>query len=242
MSGGRWPRVLAFASAAAVGLAAVLPWVGFVRAPIIVPLGLQPAGCDPGDLVCASTDPAWLLTLAAIFGAGALYGIAAWTRTRRGSPWLAAFLAGIVLAASSLVAHVAVADNPLLTLIHSRLGVGLDELKPWIGIAEAFSIAVFAVAFIVVLSSALASRARRPLAVAAAAALVAAGCFVAVVVIVDPILGIRLGVETIGTGAMPRTALVGNLVAGVVGGLVGLRLMGLDSSRSATTPRGHSRS
>ncbi len=35
MSDGRLPRVLAFASAAAVGLAAVLPWVGFVGTPVI---------------------------------------------------------------------------------------------------------------------------------------------------------------------------------------------------------------
>ncbi|HEV8697490.1 MAG TPA: hypothetical protein VGQ89_07350 [Candidatus Limnocylindrales bacterium] len=230
MSDGRLPRSLAFASAAAVGLAAVLPWVGFVGTPVIAPLGLQPAGCDPGDLVCAVADPAWLLTVAAIFGAGALYGVAAWTRTHRGSPSLAAVLTGIVLAAGSLVAYVAVADNPLLGLIHSRLGVGLDELTPWIGIAEAFSIAVFAVAFIVVLSSALVTRARRPFVVAAAAALVAAACFVAVVVIVDAILGIRLGAETIGTRAMPWTALAGNLVAGVIGGLVGLRLIRRESA------------
>jgi hypothetical protein len=225
MTAGRWPGVLAFAAAAAVGLAAALPWVAFVNAPVIAPLGLQPAGCDPGDLVCAAADPAWLLSVAAIFGAGVLYGVAAQARTRRGSRWLAAFLAGITLAAGSLVAYVSVADNPVLALIHGRLGVGLDELTPWIGIAEAFSIATFAVAFIVVLSSALAARARRPVVVAAAAALVAAAGFVAVVVLVDPILGIRLGVETMGTGAMPRTALVGNLVAAVIGGLVGLRLM-----------------
>jgi hypothetical protein len=47
----------------------------------------------------------------------------------------------------------------------------------------------------------------------------------AINVVVDPILGIRLGAETIGTRAMPWTGLVGNMAAGFVAAVVGLRRM-----------------
>lgn len=83
-----------------------------------------------------------------------------------------------------------------------------------------------------VLTAAVAARAERPVVTALAAAIAALAGFVAVVVLVDPILGIRLGAETIGTRAMPWTGLAGNATAGFVGAAVGLALM----RRSARAP------
>ncbi len=82
-----------------------------------------------------------------------------------------------------------------------------------------------------VLTAAVAARAERPVVTALAAAIAALAGFVAVVVLVDPILGIRLGAEMIGTRAMPWTGLAGN-TAGFVGAAVGLALM----RRSARAP------
>ncbi len=221
--GGAWRGTRAWMLAAiAVGLAAALPWVGFVSPSVPAGIGLDPVGCDTGDLGCAAGQPSWLATVAAIAAAGAAYGVAAQHRTGRGSRVIAALAGGGLLIAGVLGAYLAVGANPVVDAIHGLLGVGLDELTPWVGIAEAFGIATLATAFVVVLGCALAARARMPVAVALLAALAAAAGFVAVVVVVDPIVGIRLGAETIGTRAMPWTGLIGNLVAGTLGGLVGL--------------------
>ena len=212
-------------AAVAVGLAAALPWVAFARIPVVQPLGLQPGFCEFGDWGCAVEEPSWLVTMALIAIAGAGYGTAAVIRTGQGRRPFGALAGGGSLVAVALAGYSAVADNPALQLIHGRLGVALDELTPWVGIAEAFGITVFVASFIVVLASALAARARWSLMVAGTAALCAAGAFVGIVVLVDPVLGIRLGAESVGTFAMPWTGLVGNLAAGIAGGLVGLWLM-----------------
>ena len=213
------------AAAVAVGLAAAVPWVGFARIPVVGPLGLQAGFCEFGDWGCSIVEPAWLMTIALIAAAGMTYGTAAVVRTGRGDRRVAALAGGNSLVGVALLGYSAVADNPVLQAVHGRLGVALDELTPWVGIAEAFGITVFAASFIVVVACAVAARARWPLAVALVAALAAAASFVAIVVLVDPVLGIRLGEETIGTYAMPWTGLTGNLAAGVVGGLVGLWVM-----------------
>lgn len=223
------PRLRAWAppvlASVAVGLAAALPWASFIGIPAIDWLGLQPPACESGDLACTLTEPAGLLSVALIAAAGAAYGLAARAATGRGGAPVAAAAGAATLPAVAFAGYVLVADNPVVNTIHGALGVGLDELTPWIGISEAFGIAAFVAALLVVLAVSVAARASRPLVVAGASALTAAAAFVAVVVTVDPLLGIRLGAETAGTKAMPWTGLTGNLAAGITGGVVGLALL-----------------
>ena len=216
--------ILPIAAPIAVGVAAAVPWLAFVGLGPVSEIGLQPASCESGDLACTLTHPAGLLTLALVGLGGSMYGLAGRRVTGRGHALLTAAVGALALDAVAFASYVAVANNPIVEIIHARLGVGLDELTPWVGIAEAFGIAAFAAAFVVVLAVALAVRAGRPLVVALSAALAAAAAFVAVVVLVDPVLGVRLGAETIGTKAMPWTALTANFAAGIVGAFVGLRL------------------
>ena len=236
------PRLRAWAplvlASIAVGLAAALPWASFLGVPALDWLGLQPEACDAGDLACTLSRPEGLLTMGLIAAAGAGYGLAAGRATGRGQPVASAAAGAVALAAVAFAGYVLVASNPILDAIHGRLGIALDELTPWIGISEAFGIAAFLAAFIVVFAVAVVSRASRPLVAAGASALVAAVAFIAVVVIVDPVLGIKLGAETIGTKAMPWTGLTGNFAAGFAGGLVGLRLLRRDTipETEASTP------
>jgi hypothetical protein len=209
----------------AIGLAAGLPWLAFVAPEIAGSAGLQPAGCDPGDAACALTRVTGLAVAVPIATAGALYGAAAVSATGRGRRILAAPLTALTLLAGSFVAYAAVADNPIVAAIHGYVDVGLDELTPWVGIAEAFGIAVFVVSAVVVLAAAVAARARRVVGTALISAAASAAAFVAVVVVIDPVLGIRLGAETIGTRAMPWTGMLGNATAGMVGAAIGLRLL-----------------